>query len=448
MPKTKVYMLRNDSVIIKGWSVGHTGGRSAGFLVPDSYSQSTTMIEACQQGPIDLIECHGTGTSLGDPIEIEAVKRFLKTIGQTNKHVYLNSTKTYFGHCEAAAGLISTLSMLEVMKGNKLPPLRHFSKLNPNIKLLDTMRLPTETVEGDFKRILINSFGITGTNASILLEKYTPIANKKFNFNRAPPPLSTLKFNRQHLWPFDSKIASTECKIYSYQLEFEDIAITLNQLAEQAKTILYCGSKFTKQSISIGRLKSATIRELSGENLILLWRPQTEKKLIEQSAKVCKCMATLKSDSYIDVVASISYMPTILALIKTCIAERTFKNLRCFALDTDLNLKLPRLRVESFASKKEVSTFNKCLVTGGLGGLGLKLLKQLPANRKLAIGRTNRTELPLNCKYWTCDVAERAQVVTFLDPCSTFVLSLNAYSAQSLTSIWSSIVPESSKILS
>lgn len=442
-------MLRNDSVIIKGWSVGHTGGRSAGFLVPDSYSQSTTMIEACQQGPIDLIECHGTGTSLGDPIEIEAVKRFLKTVDQSNKYVYLNSTKTYFGHCEAAAGLVSTLSMLEVMKNNRLPPLRHFSKLNPNIKLLDTMRLPTETVEEDFRRILVNSFGITGTNSSILLEKYTPIDDNKFNFNRASPtPLSTPKFNRQHLWPFDSEVASTECKIYSYQLEFEDIAITLNQLAEQAKTIIYCGSKFTKQSISIGRLKPATIRELSGENLILLWRPQTEKKLIEQSAKVCKLMAILKSDSYIDVVASISYMPTILALIKTCIAERIFKNLRCFALDTDLNLKLPRLRVESFVSKKEkVSVFNKCLVTGGLGGLGIKLLKQLPANRKLAIGRTTRTELPLNCKYWACDVAERTQVITFLDPYSNFVLSLSASSAPSLTSTWSSTVPESFKIL-
>lgn len=208
VPKNKIHTLRSDAVYIKSWGLNHTGGRSAGFLVPDPNAEASVMLEACQQNNVDVIECHGTGTSLGDPIEVEAIKRFLKTTGQINKQVYLNSMKTHFGHCEAAAGLLSLLAMLEVIKANKLPAIRHFNKLNANIQLTDNMRLPIEVIEGDFERVLINSFGFTGSNSSVLLEKCSTLTNKKLNFNRSQTSKPTKQlFNRQFLWPFEDEVS-------------------------------------------------------------------------------------------------------------------------------------------------------------------------------------------------------------------------------------------------
>jgi probable biosynthetic protein (TIGR04098 family) len=171
--------------IIKSTEVNH-GGYSGGVTVPNPFQQQKLITNAYKQANIPIetvsyIEAHGTGTKLGDPIEIKALREAFEQMqnGESaTKWCSLGSVKTNIGHLEAASGIAGLLKVLLSMQNQYLPATLNFETLNPHIELEKSpFRIQTE---GQVWESLVNmplragvsSFGIGGTNAHIVVESY------------------------------------------------------------------------------------------------------------------------------------------------------------------------------------------------------------------------------------------------------------------------------------
>ncbi len=166
--------------LIRGGAVNNDG-RSSGLLVTPSRAGQKEMLRAAWKSagiaPKDLcyIEMHGTGTSVGDPVEIEAVGTALSDAGAT-KSCALGSIKTNLGHTESAAGVSGLIKAALTLQHRLIPPSLHFKTPNPKIAW-DTIpvHVAAEALDlSDEPGLLlagVNSFGITGTNAHIVLQE-------------------------------------------------------------------------------------------------------------------------------------------------------------------------------------------------------------------------------------------------------------------------------------
>ncbi|NEQ82909.1 MAG: acyltransferase domain-containing protein, partial [Moorea sp. SIO2I5] len=179
--------------VIKGSAINH-GGRARTLTSPNVYAQSQVLRSAYTNANIppntvSYIEAHGTGTPLGDPIEINALKRGFKQLhqqyglGRSEKsYCGLGAVKSNIGHLEGAAGIAGVIKVLLAMKHKKLPTIVNFKELNPRINLKDSpfyiidqtqewKKLKTESGEEIPRRAGVSSFGIGGVNAHIVLEE-------------------------------------------------------------------------------------------------------------------------------------------------------------------------------------------------------------------------------------------------------------------------------------
>lgn len=169
----------NIIAVIRGSAVNQDG-RSAALTVPNGLSQEAVIRQALHNAglegkDVDYFECHGTGTTLGDPIEVEAIKNVL---GENRvKPLVLGSVKTNIGHLEGAVGIFGLIKAVEVLKRRKAPGNVHFKLLNPKISL-DGFNaiISSEPVNLDNNNdsncliAAVSSFGYGGTNAHIVLE--------------------------------------------------------------------------------------------------------------------------------------------------------------------------------------------------------------------------------------------------------------------------------------
>ena len=168
--------------VIRGAAVNH-GGASAGLTVPNIPALEQ-VIEAAlfradlSPAKVDYLEAHGTGTTVGDPIEMTAAVTVYGRERDADHPLLVGSVKTNIGHLEAAAGVAGLIKAAMVVKSGLIPKHLHFRDPNPG---LDWDRLPvritTETMEWPChgeqpRRAGVNSFGISGTNAHIVLEEY------------------------------------------------------------------------------------------------------------------------------------------------------------------------------------------------------------------------------------------------------------------------------------
>ncbi len=201
--------------VIKGTAVNH-GGQVSSITVPNPNAQADVIISACQraQVPIDTIsyiETHGTGTSIGDPIEINGLKNAFHTLSaeQTSKplnnnYCGLGAIKTNIGHLEAAAGIAGLVKTVLSMQQGQIPGNLNFTELNPYIDLDKTPfylvnktqpwdRLKTAAGAEIPRRAGISSFGFGGTNAHIIVEEYRDHLNENpINSNESTSYLITL----------------------------------------------------------------------------------------------------------------------------------------------------------------------------------------------------------------------------------------------------------------
>ncbi|WKX99619.1 hypothetical protein Q1695_014475 [Nippostrongylus brasiliensis] len=146
---------------ITAWDMRHNGLASS-LHVPNGKSQERLM-RAINKSKIEHVECHGTGTSLGDSVEIGAVSRSYGT-------ATVSSLKSILGHAEAASGIVSLLACLNQLKHNYRLPQMHFQCPNPNANFTG-LTVNSVGEEFDEDRMAINNFGFSGTNCSIVVQK-------------------------------------------------------------------------------------------------------------------------------------------------------------------------------------------------------------------------------------------------------------------------------------
>lgn len=178
--------------VIKGVAVNH-GGRARSLTAPSALAQSQVISSACRQAgvspaSIGYVETHGTGTPLGDPIEIHGLTRAYNQLNRQNKendrrgYCALGAVKSNIGHLESAAGVAGVIKVLLAMKHKMLPGNLHFTELNPRIQLKDTpfyvLRNNQEWTalqkpDGGWLplRAGVSSFGFGGVNSHLILEE-------------------------------------------------------------------------------------------------------------------------------------------------------------------------------------------------------------------------------------------------------------------------------------
>ncbi|MEZ4867757.1 MAG: type I polyketide synthase [Caldilineaceae bacterium] len=154
-------------------------GRSSGLTAPNGLSQQALIRQALTRGalaPSDIhyIEAHGTGTALGDPIEIGALQAIFGV--NAKEPPWISSVKTNIGHLEAAAGIAGLIKVVLSLQHDLIPPHLHFKQLNPKIPWQELPALiPTAPVpwpRGEQKRRAgISAFGFSGTNVHMILEE-------------------------------------------------------------------------------------------------------------------------------------------------------------------------------------------------------------------------------------------------------------------------------------
>ena len=172
--------------IIKGSAINNDGSLKVGYTAPsiDGQTEVITMAQAMAgvaPETISYIEAHGTGTVLGDPIEIAALNQAFRMGTQDDQFCAIGSVKASVGHLDAAAGVTGFIKTVLALKHGLIPPTLHFEQPNPKLGLEDSpfyvnSRLAEWPDCGTPRRAGVSSFGIGGTNAHVILEEAPPVA--------------------------------------------------------------------------------------------------------------------------------------------------------------------------------------------------------------------------------------------------------------------------------
>ncbi|WP_136807583.1 type I polyketide synthase [Desulfosediminicola flagellatus] len=167
--------------VIKGGAVNNDGAGKVGFSAPGVEGQITVIREALAvsgvyPSEIGYVEAHGTATPMGDPVEIEALRRAFGKKSQFQNECFIGSVKTNIGHCDAASGIAGFIKTLLTLKNGIIPPSLHYEKPNPAINFEDTpfkvCTRPTNWEARSGPRLAgVSSFGMGGTNAHVIVQQ-------------------------------------------------------------------------------------------------------------------------------------------------------------------------------------------------------------------------------------------------------------------------------------
>ncbi|WP_298775405.1 type I polyketide synthase [uncultured Shewanella sp.] len=167
--------------VIKGGAINNDGNLKAGFTAPSIDGQIAVAKSAIDGSGIDpsdihFIEAHGTATALGDPIEFSSLSQTFQSYTNKKQFCLLGSVKSNIGHTDVASGAASLIKTSLSLKHHQLPASLHYQSPNPNIDFENSpFKVNTELTRLDMKkaplRALINSFGVGGTNACVIVEE-------------------------------------------------------------------------------------------------------------------------------------------------------------------------------------------------------------------------------------------------------------------------------------
>ncbi|HKC10858.1 MAG TPA: beta-ketoacyl synthase N-terminal-like domain-containing protein, partial [Vicinamibacteria bacterium] len=248
--------------VIKGSAINNDGALKVGYTAPGVEGQAEVIAMAQAAAGVDpatigYIEAHGTGTTLGDPIEIQALRQVFGGREGRNSLCAIGSLKTNIGHLDAAAGVAGLIKTVLALKHRQIPPSLHFEEPNPSIDFANgpfrvNARLSDWPADGTPRRAGVSSFGIGGTNAHVVLEEAPPPGPVE----RARRPAELLVLSAKT--PAALERATSDLSAYLGQspgLELADVAYTL-QAGRRA---------FKHRRVALSRdLKDAT-RVLDGQ---------------------------------------------------------------------------------------------------------------------------------------------------------------------------------------
>ena len=167
--------------VIKGTAINNDGGSKAGYLAPSVDGQAAAIVEAqglagVRADSIGYVECHGTGTYLGDPIEIEGLTQAFRQSTDRQGFCHVGSVKSNIGHLDTAAGVVGLIKAALVLKNGEIPPTLGFESPNPAINFAQSPFVVNNTLvkwpaTGGRRRAAVNSLGVGGTNAHAILEQ-------------------------------------------------------------------------------------------------------------------------------------------------------------------------------------------------------------------------------------------------------------------------------------
>ncbi|QSJ15494.1 type I polyketide synthase [Nostoc sp. UHCC 0702] len=255
----------NDNIlaVIRGSAINHDGP-SSGLTVPNGLAQQKLINEVLKNAKVEpaqvsYVETHGTGTALGDPIEVEGLGLTFGKGRSPENPLMIGSVKTNIGHLEAAAGVAGLMKVVLALQNQTIPPHLHFQQPNPHVKWDELpITVPTQPVPwlaGTQPRIAgLSSFGISGTNAHIIIEEAPKLPVKTQTSAERPLHLLTLSAKtskalqklihqyQSHLVAHPEQILADICfsantgrEHFGYRLGV--VAATVNELAEKFQTL-------------------------------------------------------------------------------------------------------------------------------------------------------------------------------------------------------------------
>lgn len=169
--------------VVKGTAVNHNGN-SQTITAPKVVAQKQVILQACNEAKVSLknttyIEAHGTGTNLGDPIEVEALAQAFSSYTNDEQYCYIGSVKTNIGHCGSAAGIAGVIKVLLMMKHRKIVQSLNLNEVNPIIPFEHSAFIPaTNYMDWNPRKkeghlvAGVSAFGFGGVNAHLILEDY------------------------------------------------------------------------------------------------------------------------------------------------------------------------------------------------------------------------------------------------------------------------------------
>lgn len=171
----------NIYAVIKGSAINNDGSKKLSYSAPSVDAQADVILEAqavagVTADTITYIEAHGTGTPLGDPIEIAALTQAFHASTRARGFCAIGSVKTNIGHLEAASGITGLIKAVLSLKHRELPPSLHFQRINPKIDIENSpfyvnAALQEWHTNGIPRRAGVSSLGVGGTNAHVVLEE-------------------------------------------------------------------------------------------------------------------------------------------------------------------------------------------------------------------------------------------------------------------------------------
>ncbi|MBO9423178.1 SDR family NAD(P)-dependent oxidoreductase [Labrenzia sp. R4_1] len=253
----------NIHAVIKASAINNDGHSKAGYLAPSVTGQAEAIIEAQALGGIEAdtiqyVECHGTGTYLGDPIEIEALTQAFRQSTNRTGYCRVGSVKSNIGHLDTAAGVVSLIKTSLALKNGEIPPSLGYEKPNPSIDFANSPfvvndRLTPWPVSAGPQRAAVNSLGVGGTNAHVILEKAPMIADDSGRFDDEPQLILLSAKAKKGLADTAARLADA--------LE-NDPSLPLASMAE---TLFHGRKPFEHRQIAAVRGRTDAISVLRGE---------------------------------------------------------------------------------------------------------------------------------------------------------------------------------------
>jgi acyl transferase domain-containing protein/surfactin synthase thioesterase subunit len=201
--------------VIRGSAINQDG-RSNGFTAPNGASQENLIKRALNNAglkpdDIDYLETHGTGTILGDPIELEAIRNVFAESKTRTTPLYVGAVKTNVGHTEAAAGISGIIKATAALQEKKIYKHLHLETLNPffdweNTPIKVSTKLTDWEKEKGIRRAGVSSFGVSGTNVHVILEESPELNEEKDgSFSRSSNVLTLSAINKEALKNYAEK---------------------------------------------------------------------------------------------------------------------------------------------------------------------------------------------------------------------------------------------------